>query len=81
MDSSFVAISTLVKGDNGEKCLINILMDISIQGLRNYLEFANIYKGNASKKKADLVEMIVYGCIINKLNKIGIEDISSKHAN
>ena len=33
------------------------------------------------KKKADLVEMIVYGCIINKLNKIGIEDISSKHAN
>ena len=52
MDSSFVAISTLVKGDNGEKCLINILMDISTQGLRNYLEFANIYKGNASKKKS-----------------------------
>ena len=52
MDSSFVAISTLVKSDNGEKCLINILMDISTQGLRNYLEFANIYKGNASKKKS-----------------------------
>ena len=51
MDSSFVAISTLVKSDNGEKCLINILMEISTQGLRNYLEFANIYKGNASKKK------------------------------
>ena len=49
--------------------------------MRNYLEFANIYKGNASKKKADLVEMIVFGCIINKLNKIGIEDISSKHSN
>ena len=27
------------------------------------------------KKKADLVEIIVFGCIINKMNKIGIEDI------
>ena len=30
-------------------------MDISTEGLRNYLEYANIYKGNASKKKSDLV--------------------------
>ena len=80
MNSSFVAISTLIKSDNGEKCLINILMNISTQSLRDYLECANIYKGNASKKKTDLVEVIVYGRITDKLNKIGVEDISSKQA-
>ena len=32
------------------------------------------------KKKTDLIEMIVYGCITEKLNKKGIEDISTKQA-
>ena len=47
----------------------------------NYLECANIYKGNSPKKKTDLIEMIVYGCITEKLKKKGIEDISTKQAN
>ena len=69
MNSSFVVISTLAKSDIDEKCLINILMNMSTQALRDYWECANIYKGNASKKKTDLVEMIVYGCITDKLNR------------
>ena len=81
MNSSFVAISTLVKSDIGEKCLINILMNISTQGLKDYLKFANIYKGNASKKKTDLFEIIVYECITDKLNKKVLEDISTKQPN
>ena len=81
MNSSFVVISRLVKSSIGEQCLINILLNISSQLLRDYLECANIYKGKASKKKTDLVEMIVHGCITNKLNKIKTEDISSKEAN
>ena len=56
-------------------------MNISTQSLKNYLKSANIYKRNASKKKTDFIEMSVYGCITNKLNKEGIEDISSKQAN
>ena len=68
MNSFFVAISTLVKSNIGEQCLINILMNISTQLLRDYLECTNIYKGKTSKKKTGLVEMIVYGCITNKLN-------------
>ena len=40
-----------------------------------------MYKGNSSKKKTNLVEMIVYGCITNKLNKNEIEDISIKETN
>ena len=43
-------------------------MNISTQLLRDYLECTNIYKGKTSKKKTGLVEMIVYGCITNKLN-------------
>ena len=81
MNSSFVAITTLVKSGIGGKCLINILMNISTQALKEYLKSANIYKGNASKKKTDLIEMIVYGCITDKLNKEGIGDISTKQAN
>ena len=81
MSSSFVAISTLIKSDIGENCLVNFLVNISTQALRDYLKSANIYKGEASKKKNDLIEMIVYGCITNKLNKEGTEDISTKQAN
>ena len=80
MNSSFVVISKLVKSI-AEKCLVNFLMNVSAQALRDYLECANIYKGNSPKKKTDLIEMIVYGCITEKLNQKGIENISTKQAN
>ena len=50
-------------------------MNMSSQSLRGYLKLASIYDGNSNKKKTDLVEMIVYGCMINKLNKEPIKDI------
>ena len=56
-------------------------MDSSTVALRNYLKLANIYRANSSKKKTELVEMIVYGCINDQLNKKEIEDISVKEAN
>ena len=56
-------------------------MNVSAQALRNCLECTNIYKGNSPKKKIDLIEMIVYGCITEKLNKKKEEDISTKQAN
>ena len=81
MSSSFVHISTLIKSDIGENCLVNSLVNISTQALRDYLKSENIYKGDSSKKKNDLIETIVYECITNKLNIEGIEDISTKQAN
>ena len=81
MNSSLVAISTLVKGNISERCLVYILINISTPALRDYLNLANIYRGNSSKKKTNLVEMIVYGCITNTLDKNKIEDISVKQAN
>ena len=81
VNSSFVAIETLIKSNLGEKCLINILMNISLGALRDYLECGKNYKGASSKKKTDLVEMIVYGHITDKINKMRMEDISKKEAN
>ena len=76
MNSSFVGISILVKSRLSEKCLINILMNMSSHSLRSYLKLANIYDGNSNKKKTDLIEMIVYGCVTNKLNNELVQDIS-----
>ena len=51
MNSTFVMISMLVKSNTGERCLINVLMNITSQALENYLDMANIYSGKSSKKK------------------------------
>ena len=53
MNSSLVAIGILVKSNIGERCLINILMNISTQTLRDYLKLVIIYKSNSSKKKTN----------------------------
>ena len=55
MNSSLVAISTLVKSNIDERCLVNILMNISTIELWDYLKLTNIYKSNSSKKKTNLV--------------------------
>ena len=51
MNSSFVAIATLVKSNLGTKFLINILMNLSSDPLKYYLECRNIYKGASLKKR------------------------------
>ena len=56
-------------------------MNISTQSLRDYLKCANSYEGNTSKQKTDLIEMIVYGCVTDKLNEERVKDISAKQAN
>ena len=56
-------------------------MNVSAQALSDYLERVNIYKGTSPKKKTDLIEMNIYGCITEKLNKREIEDISIKQVN
>ena len=51
------------------------------ESLRYYLECGKIYKSISSKKKTDLVEMVVYGCVTDKINKMGLQDITKKEAN
>ena len=53
-------------------------MNVSTKELKDYLECGSIYKGASPKKKTDLIEMIVYGCMTGTLNKKDLEDIKIK---
>ena len=81
MNSSFVCISILVKSRFPKNCLINHLNEISSQSLRRYFRLANIYDGNSNKKKSDLIEMIIYGCMNVKLKNMDLNDISNNKVN
>ena len=49
---------------------------MSNHALMSYLELANVYKSNSSKKKTDLIEMIVYGHMNVEISKSEVKDIS-----
>ena len=76
MNAGLVMISILVKSNLSDKCLINALYSIDAKVLRYYLGIAEIYDGNSNKSKSDLIEMIVYGYIKNKIKKKLVNDIS-----
>ena len=80
MNSTFAVISTLIKSNIGEKCLKIFFMNVSAKGLEDYLEFTSIYKGASPKKKTDLIEMIVYGCMSGTLNKKDLKNVTIKEA-
>ena len=81
MNSSFACISILVKSRLPKNCLINYLNEVSSQSLRSYLRLANIYDGISNKKKNDLIEMIIYGCMNGKLRNTNSDDISNNKVN
>ena len=81
MNSSFACISILVKSRLPKNCLINYLNEVSSQSLRSYLRLANIYDGISNKKKNDLIEMIIYGCMNGKLRNTNFDDISNNEVN
>ena len=76
MNAGFFMISILVKSNLSDKCLIKALYSIDCKVLRNYLGLAEIYDGNNNKSKSDLIEMIVYGYIKDKLKNEQVNDIS-----
>ena len=80
MNSSLVCIAILVKNNISKQCLIKFLNELSSGALRRYLGAAEVYGGNANKKKSDLIEMIVYGCMNGKLKNKTVEDISLNNA-
>ena len=80
MNSSLVCTGILVKSNISKLCLINFLNQVSSSALRKYLGAAKVYDGNANKKKSDLIEMIVYGCMNGKLKNKVLDEISVKRA-
>ena len=80
MNSLLVCIGILVKSNISKLCLINVLNQVWSSVLRKNLGAAEVHDGNANKKKSDLIEMIVYGCMSGKLRNKIVEDISFKRA-
>ena len=80
MNSSLVCIGILVKSNISKHCLINFFNNVPSSALRKYLGAAEVYDGNANKKKSDLIEMIVYGCMNGKLKNKVVDEISVKRA-
>ena len=81
MKSSFVCISILVKSKIPKNTLINFLNEVSSQSLRSYLSLANIYDGDSNKKKSDVIETIICGCMNGKLKNMNFDDISNNREN
>ena len=48
--------------------------------IRSLFRMCISYKGTSPKKKTDLSEMIVHGCMAGTLNKQDLQDISIKQA-
>ena len=80
MKSTFVIIGILLKSNLSERCLVNALMSINNESLRDYVRLANVYDGNSNQRKSDLIEMIVYGYMNGKLSKKLLENISTSTA-
>ena len=51
MNSSLVCIGILVKSNISKHCLIKFFNEVSSIALRNYLGAAEVYDGNANKKR------------------------------
>ena len=81
MNSSFVAIATLVTSNLRERCLMNIFMSISNETLRYYLQCRKIYNRTSSKKKTELIEISGYGHNTDIISKMGLQDITKEEAN
>ena len=79
MNSSFLCISILVKSRIPKNCLISYLNEVSCQSLRSYLRLANIYDGCSNKRKSDLIEMIIYGCMNGNLKNKNFDDIPNNY--
>ena len=67
MNSSFICISILLKKNTNKTCLINFLNELSTKSLRDSLKLSSIYDGTSNKKKSELIEIVIYGCINGKL--------------
>ena len=80
MKSLLVCIGILIKSNISKYCLIKFLSEVSSSALRKYLGAAEVYDGNANKKKSDLRKMKVYGCMNRKLKNKIVEDISLNRA-
>ena len=77
--SAFLCISTLLNSNIPHDYFISFLNRVESTNLKQYLRYANIYTGSKIKSKHELIEMIMYGFMCNKINDIPSIEVSDKH--
>ena len=75
---AFLCIETLLNSNILHDNLISFLNKVVSTSLKQYLRYANIYTGSRIKSKHQLIEMIMYGFMCNKINDIPSIEVSDK---
>ena len=65
--SSFIAASILKQSKIPEQQYLSFINVLPQSSLREYLSYDNIFDGKRKRAKVNLIEMIVYGRITNKI--------------
>ena len=69
--SAFLCIATLLKSNVPKEHIIKFLKKVESDCLRQKLKLAKIYSGVSSKTKNQLIEMIIYGFMCDKIKDMG----------
>ena len=75
---AFLCIANLLNLNIPHDYLISLLNKVESTSLKQYLIYANIYNGSRIKSKHQLIEMIMYRCMCNKINDISSIEVSDK---
>ena len=76
--SAFLCIATLLNSNISHDDLISFLNKVESTSLKQYLRYANIYTSSRIKSKHQLIEMIIYGFMCNKINDMPSIEVSNK---
>ena len=76
--SAFLYFPTLLNSNTPHDYLISFLNRVEKTSLKKYLRSANIHTGSTIKSKHQLIEMIMYGFMCNKINDIPSIEVSDK---
>ena len=77
--SAFLYIATLLNSNISHDELISVLYKVESSSLKQYLRYANIYTDSKTKLKHQLIEIIMYGFMCNKINDIPSIKINDKN--
>ena len=75
---AFLCIETPLNSNIPLDNFISFLNKVVSASLKQYLRYANICTGSRIKSKHQLIEMIIYGFMCNKINDIPSTEVSDK---
>ena len=77
--SAFLCMATVLNSNIPHDDLISFLNQVESTSLKQYLRYANVYTGSRIKSKIQLIEMIIYGFMCDKVSDIPSIEVSDKN--